>query len=141
ADAPSERGDDESDEAEPEGRDDPRNEPQVRDSPEPAEERGDVAHDPCEDRGESLYGGRAAALGSAEHFTEAGVGRGRIDGARGRAVGRGDVRVEDRERAIRAIRAREDVGDPTVVDRDRIPSGLDGGRLSEECRGLREQTV
>jgi len=45
------------------------------------------------------------------------------------------------ERAIRAIRAREDVGDPSVVHRDRIPAGLEGGRLSEECRGLREQTV
>ena len=54
------------------------------------------------------------------------------------AIGCRDVRVEDGQSGVRAVRSREHIGDRPVVDRHGLAMTLYRGRLAKKRRRLRE---
>jgi len=67
-----------------------------------------------------------------------GIGRRGVDAGLDGAIGCRDVRVEDGQGGVRAVRSREHIGDGPVVDRHGLAMALYGGRLPEKRCRLRQ---
>jgi hypothetical protein len=115
ADAAAQGRDDEEDQTDSKRGDDPGEEAQIRDTAQTAEERGEARSDPIEERGDPRERG-PCATGIPKDFVEPRVGGRRVDARSDRAVGGRDVRIEDGERRVRAVRSREHVRDRPVVN-------------------------
>ena len=140
ADTASECRDDEERETDPNSRDDPRYEPQIGDAADATHKRGDPRTDPIQQGGNAGERG-PGALGRAEDVAEPGVGDRGVDAALRRAIGRGDISIDDRERRVRPVGSREHICDGAIVDRYGFPTILDGGRLPQKGDRLREHAL